>query len=44
VVVVVGGGEDGVQDPTTPATGSVTGNEIADNGVPGGTFTVNDNL
>lgn len=46
-VVVDGGGGAGVvdagaHDSDTPTTPTLTGREIADNGVPGGTFTVND--
>lgn len=45
-VDLVGGGGGvvavGAQDSATPTTPTFTGNEIADSGVPGGTFTVND--
>lgn len=46
-VVLDGGGGAGVvdagaHDSDTPTTPTLTGKEIADNGVPGGTFTVND--
>jgi hypothetical protein len=44
VDVVVEGGAGGAEhDSLTDATGNFTGNEIDDNGVPGGTSTVNVN-
>jgi hypothetical protein len=36
-----GGGAGAVHDPVIPTTGSFSGSEIDDSGVPGGTFTVN---
>jgi hypothetical protein len=36
--------DTGAHDSVIPAIGNVTGNEISDNGVPGGTSTVNGNF
>jgi hypothetical protein len=43
VVGVVEAGA-GVQDSETAVTGNLTGSGIEDNGVPGGTLTVNDSV
>jgi hypothetical protein len=40
----VGGALGAAHDSDTPNTGTFTGNEIDDNGVPAGTFTVNDSF
>jgi hypothetical protein len=44
VAVGAGGGAGCAHDSDTPNTGNFTGKEIDDNGVPGGTSTVNDNV